>query len=644
MSDRRLAAIGIVSKTAKIFWTFLGAWALICGLSFVHWLATPPATMRVQEPLPVNALDAGANVETATAAKGQAAWYRIPLRLDKIPADGLALFMPFPMANFQARLNGRDLTPPITVGAAGTPSQYPPRLIVLPPERLQSGDNELLLWIFKNRPQLDLPSVYLGNKTEIQPYFERHEWLKIRLLDAIIVAMLVISAIMAVFWACRRHETAYGWLALALLMGCCRLSYFSVETLPVSLRYWDWFGATALGSWTIAMVIFLLRLVEERHRWIETAMVAGIALLAVLLLVVDPGAYYRLGLGCFYTLLFVFWTYSIARLVAGALRGAAEANVLLVSGVMLIVLAGRDLLLVLGLWPRDYGVYIPYGVGLALVTYAWLLLRRFIRTLAESEQLSKSLERRVEEKHAELEQNYGRIVQLEYERVLASERERIMRDMHDGVGGQLMHLLASVEASDLDRTEMAAALSETLDDLRMLILSLDPSEPDLGTALASMRNRIQRAVKSHGVTLNWELDAMAELPALGPERTLHVVRIVQEAVNNALKHAHPHTLTIRAGLLQGCKETAYLSVTDDGCGRRAAQSESQGSGRGINNMTRRAELMGATLTIDIGEAGTTVRLIISPSVEVQKKPSSSTAWHGSPRLIIRQSNSGSRAG
>ena len=70
-----------------------------------------------------------------------------------------------------------------------------------------------------------------------------------------------------------------------------------------------------------------------------------------------------------------------------------------------------------------------------------------------------------------------------------------------------------------------------------------------------------------------------------------MVRIVQEAVNNALKHAHPRTLTIRAGLLEGCKETAYLSVIDDGCGTQAAQSESRGSGRGLKNLARRAELM-----------------------------------------------------
>ena len=103
-----------MTKTAKILWTFLGACVLIFWLSVIHWLATPPATMRIQEPLPV------ADFDAVGMAKGSAAWYRIPLHLSEVPPDGMALFIPFPMANFQTHLNGRDLTPPISVGAAGS--------------------------------------------------------------------------------------------------------------------------------------------------------------------------------------------------------------------------------------------------------------------------------------------------------------------------------------------------------------------------------------------------------------------------------------------------------------------------------------------------------------------------------------------
>lgn len=543
----------------------------------------------------------------------QGAWYQLPLHLDAVPSENLALFIPFPMAEVQVRLNGRDLSPPVIVGAAGNSSHYLPKFIVIPSGQLHAGVNDLKVWIYKNRPNLSLPSIYLGRQSELQHALAQHEWLKIRLLDAIVVAMLVISAIMATVWANRRHETFYGWLALSLLLGGFRVSYFTVETIPVSLRLWDWCGAVTLGSWTIAMVTFMHRLLGETHRKLENTMIIGIALLSIVLLIVGPGLYYSLGVGTFYTLLFVFWAYSITRLVAGALRGGDEAKVLLASGVMLILVSGRDLLLVLGVWPKEYGVYIPYGVGMALAAYTWLLLRRYFGALNEAEQLTKNLEQRVEEKHAELQQNYARISQLESQRLLTAERERIMRDMHDGVGGQLVHLISSVEVSNLERSEVIAALGETLDDLQTLILSLDPAEPDLGTALANMRHKIQRAAHAHAAALNWELDTLVELPVLGPERTLHAIRIAQEAVNNALKHARPRTLTIRAGLLEDGSGAAYLSVTDDGFGLSIAQKETQGSGCGLKNMARRAELMGANLAIESGDPGTTVRLVIPPS-------------------------------
>lgn len=595
-----------MTRKPRIAISLLVICVLILGISGIHRLIEPAATLRVDPQGPVIA----ESTPAANSAKG--GWYRIPLPEHMAASSDYALFVPFPMADLQVRLNGRALSPIIQPGAANNPSQYVPKYFQLPAEQLRTGDKELMLWIYKNRPHLALPSVYLGEAPALQVVFKQHEWLKIRLMNAIIVAMLVIAAIMATVWAYRRHETFYGWLALSLVLGGLRISYFTIETIPVPLRLWDWFGAVALGSWTIAMVTFMHRLLGEIHPRLEKTMIAGIALIAILLLIVGPGLYYSLGIGIFYSLLFIFWAFSIGRLVTAALRGGEEANVMLASGVMLIVVSGRDLLLVLGLWPKEYGVYIPYGVGMALAAFTWLLLKRYFSALNEAEQWSKNLERRVEEKHAELQQNYARISQLEAQRVLTIERERIMRDMHDGVGGQLLHLISSVEMQNLDKPAVVAALSETLDDLQTLILSLDPTDPDLGTALANMRPRLQRATQSYGVTLNWALDALAEFPALGPERTLHAVRIVQEAVNNALKHAKPHTLTVSAGLMDDGSAAAYLAVSDDGSGMQAALCQTRGSGAGLKNMARRAELMGARLMIESSDAGTTVRLVIPP--------------------------------
>jgi hypothetical protein len=81
--------------------------------------------------------------------------------------------------------------------------------------------------------------------------------------------------------------------------------------------------------------------------------------------------------------------------------------------------------------------------GLLMLTV--VLTQRFLATFRRATNLNIELEERVQEKHAELEINFERMRDLEEIRVVAIERERIMREMHDGVGGHLVSILAMVE-------------------------------------------------------------------------------------------------------------------------------------------------------------------------------------------------------
>jgi signal transduction histidine kinase len=90
----------------------------------------------------------------------------------------------------------------------------------------------------------------------------------------------------------------------------------------------------------------------------------------------------------------------------------------------------------------------PYIPAVVLLTMGWALLARLVDSHVETLVLNRELEDRVEEKHRELERNYARLAALERDRAVAEERARLMRDVHDGVGGQLVSTLALVEAGD----------------------------------------------------------------------------------------------------------------------------------------------------------------------------------------------------
>lgn len=230
--------------------------------------------------------------------------------------------------------------------------------------------------------------------------------------------------------------------------------------------------------------------------------------------------------------------------------------------------------------------------------------------LQQARLLNTELERRVEEKRLELDASYARTAVLERDRAIAAERARMMRDMHDGTGGQLVSALAMVEGGEVPRDELAEALREALADLRLVIDSLEPGEPDLLAMIAHARARLEPRLERHGLRFAWEVEDVPVPERFGPEQSLHVMRVFQEAVTNALKHAKATTISVRTGTARDDtgRACAYVEVADDGGG--FAANPSAVPGRGLRNMRRRAEEIGGALTVRSNEQGTVVRLMI----------------------------------
>jgi len=248
------------------------------------------------------------------------------------------------------------------------------------------------------------------------------------------------------------------------------------------------------------------------------------------------------------------------------------------------------------------------------LTTAAVLVSLLGRALAKSAELNVELERRVEEKRSELAASYERVAELERDRTLAAERGRLMRDMHDGTGGQLVSALAMVEAGGFTRDAVAEALRDALADLRLTIDSLDPEQPDLVPLLAMARARLEPRLEPRGLRFEWLVRDVARPEGFGPHAALHVLRVFQEAVTNALRHAKATTLVVRTGEERdgGGRVCAFVEVADDGCGfaTSADAGARSGGGRGLRNMRRRAAELGGELVVTSGMQGTSVKLRI----------------------------------
>jgi hypothetical protein len=149
-----------------------------------------------------------------------------------------------------------------------------------------------------------------------------------------------------------------------------------------------------------------------------------------------------------------------------------------------------------------------------------------------------------------------------------------------------------IEADRRRPGELAVLVREALDDVRLMIDSLDPVDDDLNAVLAMFRDRLVPRLQRANVELRWDVQPLPAVPGLTPARVLHVLRMLQEAVTNALRHGRARTLAIGARAQEG---RVAIEVRDDGIGFDARNA---GSGRGLKNLQRRAAELGAELVID----------------------------------------------
>lgn len=101
--------------------------------------------------------------------------------------------------------------------------------------------------------------------------------------------------------------------------------------------------------------------------------------------------------------------------------------------------------------------------------------------------------RRFDDRAERLRAEQVRLHAIEHDQALLNERQRLLRDMHDGLGASLISALILIEQGRLSRDDAARVLRECLDDLRLVIDSLEPIEHDLATLRSRLGDRLALA-------------------------------------------------------------------------------------------------------------------------------------------------------
>lgn len=234
------------------------------------------------------------------------------------------------------------------------------------------------------------------------------------------------------------------------------------------------------------------------------------------------------------------------------------------------------------------------------------IVEHFIAATRELQRLNAELERRLAGKSEEIKSTYARIEEAKQEWALISERQRILADMHDGVGTSLIGLLRYVQSGNLEVVELERRVKTALQEMRIAIDALEPADGDLGAVLARLRYRLEPLLESTGVRLAWDAGELPQVEALDPAAVFAIQRIVLEAIANALKHSGARSISIALRALDAAG--VEIRIEDDGRGFDAGHPA---SGLGLGNMRSRAQRLGAHFgLLSSPGRGTTVILAV----------------------------------
>ena len=542
-------------------------------------------------------------------------WYRAEFDLPQAPTEAWAAYLPTVATTHRLFINGTELGGgPMTGAYARTLGK--PLLDAIAPQLLHAGRNELLLRL-RVAPNLrgGLGPITLGPQGVVAPLYERDFTMRVIVPRSLNMALVFVGLLVLLLWLRRRSEAIYGLFAALALVWSLRNFHYSADVPGVPSSLWEAFILASLGVVVVLQWMFMRRYTGLPSARLERGALATAMLALPLFALLDPGIMRALRLP-WYLLCAGFGVWSIVLLLRHLRSPRPEqgAGPWVILGALLatLLLGLTDLAVTAQLLPFGPAARMAYGAPLLLCALVYALAENYFRTYDQARALNAELEQRVQERARELERTHERLRTLERGVTVAAERERLMRDMHDGIGSQLITTLDAVQRGGADAHEVERHLRDCIDDLRLVIDSLEPERHSLQIALGNLRYRLEPRLRAAGVALRWEVDDAAALTSASA--SLQVLRIVQEAVTNVLKHAGASRLRLALHCTSG---GILLQVEDDGRGLATGTGAAPaGAQRGLANMRLRAQQLGGSLDLasDAGGTRLSLRVPVPPGV------------------------------
>ncbi len=518
--------------------------------------------------------------------------YKLEFSLASIPKHPLYLFIPNLKRQLHGDINGQGFYDSQARVSWAGPLLQITDLTPIPTDSLRIGKNQLLLQQQAAHPlPSQLSELYVGPLDALEPYFKQRRWINERLLAMSYTAHVLLALGLFAAYSLRREDKLYAWLGITVGLSSFLGAGLLVDVLPSIIHVYPnvfLFGPSIGG----ASILFALTLVNKKA---PIAIQWSVFLAPVLLYLIALTGIISVGeISVLFAMpaLVVGFLISALIMAHGAwLKRNTEALLILGPWLLTAIYMLHDLVLSVG---DISGIsFMSHSVRtLFIIVIIIILMRRLSSSLNTIDRNETVLHTRLAEQEASLDESFAKQRVAIKQSTIETERERLISDLHDGMGGHLVSILALSENPQADKTEVYHVAQKALNDLRLVIYSLDIDGGDLSYALALFRQQIDPVLNNLGIKTRWSMANLPSISETGPSNVLTILRILQEAITNAQKHGSPKQISLVG--LPGPENTALIVVENTGGVGFISAGQ---NGYGLKNMQKRAQAMGGKINL-----------------------------------------------
>lgn len=605
-------------------WAVVWLSLMLVGLAIVTRVHNVPGTQAVTQAQVVQAGQAWGTAETVQLPHvwdhAQRRWageahYRLTLPeafkgSPDAQGKGLGLLLPRVGVRFRVMFNGVEVAAQAWDRGPGyTDAGIQAHFVHLRPDMMapQWSDNRLEVHLQGQALRISgLSPVWVGSPDALLQRYQWLNWWQVSLTWMVAASAFMLGLLSLLIWT-KSAERLLGLLACSLLVLAVRLWLSTPVFLPGPFLAWDYLHKLSFTLYCGFTYLFMSELFHFSQSFVRKLVVLMMRLGPFwlgLLAWTQNYQLYRLWTG----IIVVVCVLSLLMVIHRARWGMdVQQRLMVVVGLAIMVTGLRDFLVVQMGLPGDVDIrWMTPGSLVMMFAMGNVLLQRTALSTENVARQNVELARQVREREREIHGVYERLRRAENQRVLEAERRRLTRDMHDGLGSQLVQTLNMVRSrgTNMDSAQVAAMLHHALEELRMTLDSLEPMGGDLPTILGTLRQRLGPALQAAQIELDWQVEEVPAVPSLEARGVMHLFRCLQEVFANVVKHAHASRVTVRTWATDG---RVHLSVTDNGIGLGDSPDLAFSSGgRGTGNIRLRAAEMGAEVVFSAAWPGTCV--------------------------------------